>query len=255
MSKLLANDTYQQEYNKDFVSHWDDLIGWEGRAAAEEGFFQRVLRTYDCKNVIDVACGTGFHSVMLAQAGLDVTASDGAANMIDKTRANADEHGVKMADYGVCDWVDLKSHYGENTFDALVCLGNAFTHLFDHETRRDCLENMLAVLKPGGLAVIDHRNYDAILDQGYNNKGRYYYTGEAVDARPIEITRTLCKFQYSFPSGQTHFLSMYPIKQNYMSHLLEDAGFVDVTRYGDFTRPYAHYEPDFIQQMAFKPKG
>jgi glycine/sarcosine/dimethylglycine N-methyltransferase len=252
-NQLLADDTYRKEYTKDFVSAWDDLIGWEGREAGEAGFFHRLLNAYGCEEVVDVGCGTGFHSVVLAKDGFKVTACDGAATMVERTKENAAKEGVQLEDARVADWLNLKKEFGENRFDALICLGNAFTHLFEHESRRDALEAMFAVVKPGGLVIIDHRNYDSMLDHGFSTKHAYYYTGNGVDARPVIISRTLCKFQYSFPSGDTFHLQMYPLRQNYMNHLLEDAGFVDITRYGDFHRPYDHYDVDFVQQVAFKP--
>ncbi len=254
MNKVLNDDFYQQEYNDDFVDIWDDLIGWEGRAESEAGFFHRRLDAYDMRNVVDVGCGTGFHSVTLAKEGFNVTACDGAANMVAKTQENAREHGVQLADARTVDWLKLEEEFGADQFDALICLGNAFTHLFDHETRRDALSNMLAILKPGGMIILDHRNYDDILKNGYRSKHQYYYTGKGVDARPVEITRTCTKFEYTFPNGAVHNLHMYPLTQDYVSFLLGDAGFVDVNRYGDFERPYQHYEPDFIQQVGFTPR-
>ena len=254
MANQIDNEFYRDEYNPDFVSNWDDLIGWEGREAAERAFFERQLRVHECQDVADIACGTGFHSIKLAEAGFDVTATDGSENMMNQTVENAKARGVKLADARVVDWRDLRREFGSARFDALVCLGNAFTHLRDHEARREALTNMFAVLKPGGLAIIDHRNYDSILDRGFSTKHQYYYTGDNVDARPVAISRTLVKFEYSFPSGAKHHLHLYPLRQEYVKFLLEDAGFVDVTRYGDFERPYEHYDPDFIQQVAFKPR-
>ncbi len=250
---LLPDDTYRQEYNKDFVSCWDDLIGWEGRAEGEAGFFQRLLNAYGVEELVDVAAGTGYHAIVLAEEGFKVTACDGAPNMVSQTRENAAARGVELKETRVVDWLDLDKAFGEARFDALICLGNAFTHMFDHEARRDALAAMYAVLKPGGIVVIDHRNYDSILDQGFSTKHQFYYTGNGVDAEPVIINRTLCKFEYRFPSGEVHTLQLYPLRQSYMGFLLEDAGFVDITRYGDFQRPYDHYDVDFIQQVAFKP--
>lgn len=58
----------------------------------------------------------------------------------------------------------------------------------------------------------------------------------SVDVHPVQTSRRVVKFEYAFDSGETHHLTLYPLKQNYMSHLLEDAGFMDVTRYGYFER-------------------
>jgi len=254
MAALPANDKYREEYTESFVSNWDDLIDWEGRAEGEAEFFAQLLNAYGVEHIADIACGTGYHSVTLAKAGFQVTATDGAKTMVQQTEANAKQHGVALADLRCVDWLKLKKEFGEGAFDAVICLGNAFTHLFDHEARRDALAAIYAVLKPGGMAIIDHRNYDSILDQGFSSKHRYYYTAGNVDVRPVQISRTMVKFRYAFDGNTSHHLTLYPLKQGYVTHLLEDAGFMDVTRYGDFERPYDHYDPDFIQQVGFKPK-
>ena len=126
---LLANDTYRTEYTADFVENWDDLVGWDGREDSESRFFHRILDAYGFEHVADIATGTGFHAVKLAQAGFKVTATDGAAAMIEKTVANAQAHGVALYDVRVADWLELHKVFGDNAFDAIICLGNAFTHL------------------------------------------------------------------------------------------------------------------------------
>src|SRR3546814_8110213 len=100
------------------------------------------------------------------------------------------------------------------------------------------------------MLVVDHRNYDRILDEGISTKHEFYYTGDNVDARPVELSRTKAKFEYSFADGEKHHLTMYPLKQGYVGHLLEDCGFVDNTRYGDFQRPFDAGDVDFIQQRS-----
>lgn len=254
MNSASVNERYHSEYSRDFVKRWDDLIGWEGRAAGEADFFPRLLAAHGVRHVADIATGTGFHAVMFASAGFEVTATDGSQNMIEQTKENAKRHGVSLVDTRAVDWRSLHEAYGEDKFDALVCLGNAFTHLFDHEARRDALESMFKVLKPGGMLVIDHRNYDRMLEEGFSSKHSYYYTGNDVDARPVEISRKQAKFQYAFADGEKYHLTMYPLKQGYLGHLLEDCGFVDNIRYGDFERPFNEGEVDFIQQIAFKPR-
>ena len=60
-------DHYQQEYIEDFADRWDRLIDWDARAQAEGDFFIRILREHGAKSVLDVATGTGFHSVRLLE--------------------------------------------------------------------------------------------------------------------------------------------------------------------------------------------
>ena len=56
-------DHYQQEYIEDFTDRWDRLIDWNARAEAEGDFFIRLLKEHGARSVLDVATGTGFHSI------------------------------------------------------------------------------------------------------------------------------------------------------------------------------------------------
>ena len=64
-------------------------------------------------------------------------------------------------------------------FDALICMGNSFAHLPDEfgDQRQHvaAVQNFYKLIKPGGILVIDHRNYDYILDHGHAPKKNIYY--------------------------------------------------------------------------------
>ncbi|SFM33007.1 glycine/sarcosine N-methyltransferase [Ectothiorhodospira mobilis] len=244
---------HYKQYTRSFAEYWDDLVGWETRLEREGAFYNRLLKAHGVKDVIDIASGTGVNAVSLAQAGFNVTAADGSENMLAKAKENAEHHGVQFANSRVVDWRVLDDTLGTERFDAAVCLGNSFTHLFDHEDRRTALRAIFRVLRPGGMLVIDQRNYDAMLDEGYSSKHAYCYTGEGVDVGPVELHRTMARFEYVFSDGARFELKMYPLRQDYLTHLLEDAGFVNVERFGDLRRPYDFHEVDFVQQVAFRP--
>lgn len=246
----LDSDTYKHEYETPFVEKWDELIGWDGRARGEGTFFRDLLRDAGCERVLDAATGTGFHAVNLARAGFDVVAADGAETMLKKTEQNMREHDVAFPTYHA-DWRTLQRDV-PGRYDALVCLGNAFTHLFDVDDRVETLAQFHQVLEPGGLAIIDQRNYDAILDNGYSSKHQYYYTGNDVDAAPEEITDEFVRFRYAFPDGAIHHLTLYPVRADELTALMLDVGFEHVERYGDFEPEYASDDVDFIVQVGHK---
>jgi|SRR5690625_451982 len=247
-SEVINSDLYQEEYRPSFVDKWDELIDWDGRAAGEGTFYPGLLKEVGAKRVLDAACGTGYHSVTLTKAGFDVVAADGSQEMLNKTRNNATERGVEL-ETQLADWRTLSDDLDER-FDAVLCLGNAFTHLFSEDERVQSMAQFREVLRPGGVLVLDQRNYDSILDEGYQSKHQFYYTGAGVNARPVEVTEDYVRFRYSFSDGSDHHLTMAPIRQDYVTGLIKDAGFSSVRAYGDFTPEFERLEPDFIIHVA-----
>ncbi|KFO77380.1 Glycine N-methyltransferase, partial [Cuculus canorus] len=64
-------------------------------------------------------------------------------------------------------------------FDAVICLGNSFAHLpdfkGDQSDHKLALRNIASMVRPGGVLVIDHRNYDHILATGCAPPGKNIY--------------------------------------------------------------------------------
>lgn len=244
-------DFYQAEYVKNFVERWDELIDWNARAAGEGRFFIRKLKELGKHNILDVATGTGFHSVQLLKAGFNVTSADGNAQMLVKAFDNARNHGHVMRT-AHADWRWLNRGVQDQSFDAVICLGNSFTHLFDEHDRRRALAEFYAVLKHDGVLIIDHRNYDGILDYGFTSKHKYYYCGDKVSARPVYVDEGLARFEYLFADGARHHLNMFPLRRHYLAKLLHEAGFQKIESFGDFQAVTDTSDPDFYIHIAHK---
>lgn len=243
-------DHYQNEYVGSFVDKWDELIDWDARAAGEGDFFIRVLKEHGARRVLDVATGTGFHSVRLLEEGFDVTSADGSPEMLAKAFENARRRGHILRTVQA-DWRFLnRDVHGE--FDAIVCLGNSFTHLFDERDRRKALAEYYAMLAHDGILILDQRNYDAILDHGYSSKHTYYYCGDEVTAEPEHIDEGLARFVYRFPDESEYHLNMFPLRKDYVRRLMREVGFQQVDTYGDFQETYREEEPDFFIHVAQK---
>ncbi|MGF1464442.1 MAG: class I SAM-dependent methyltransferase [Maricaulaceae bacterium] len=243
-------DHYQAEYVQTFVEKWDALIDWDARAKSEGRFFVDCLRGRGANTVLDVAAGTGFHSVQLLEAGFDVTSADGSSEMLVKAFANAQARGQILKTVQA-DWRWLNRDI-KGKFDAIICLGNSFTHLFDEMDRRRALAEFYAALAYDGVLVLDQRNYDVILDQGFKTKHKYYYCGDQVSAEPEYIDDGLARFCYKFADGDVYNLNMFPLRKNYVRQLLREAGFASVGTYGDFQERYQDSEPDFFIHVAEK---
>ena len=102
--------------------------------------------------VLDMGCGPGFFSIILARAGYRVTAADYTPAMLDEARTNARNESVEQAiDFCRMDAENLE--VASDTFDVVV--SRNLTWNLPHPER--AYAEWLRVLKPGGLLL----NYDA----------------------------------------------------------------------------------------------
>lgn len=244
------SDQYQREYIEQFVRKWDELIDWEKRTEGEGAFFIDVLKEKGVERVLDVATGTGYHSVRLLQAGFDVVSADGNPQMLYKAFENAKQRDEILRTVRV-DWRWLNKDIHEK-FDAVICLGNSFTHLFEENDRRKALAEFYSALKHDGVLILDQRNYDAILDIGYSSKHKYYYCGEEVEVEPEYVDEGLARFRYLFSDDSAYHLNMYPLRCEYTRKLMQEVGFQKVETFGDFKETYRTEDPDFFIHVASK---
>jgi len=244
------NEKFKEEYAMGLSEKWDEIINWEKRKENENGFFEEILDSYGVTDVLDMACGTGFHAIHLANQGFNVDATDGSEAMLSKTLENAHRYNADIT-VGQADWLNLTDVVSKQ-YDAVVCLGNALTHLFYDELYQKAIREVYKVLKKGGIFIVDQRNYDSILDHGYSSKHKYYYCGEEVAVHPVVVQEDLVKFEYKFSENDKYYLTMHPIRKDVLGQHLLNAGFDSVKTYGDFKQQYDPYEPDFIVHVAEK---
>lgn len=241
---------YADEYVGGFVEKWDDLIDWNARFASEGPFFKDLLKKHNVKSVLDVAAGTGFHSVRMLKEGFYTVSADGSAEMLTKAFENGKQHGellqIVQADWR---WLNRDIH---QLFDCVVCLGNSFTHMFSERDRRKALAEFYSVLKSDGILILDQRNYASMLDNGFSNKHEFYYCGDEVSAEPEYLDDGLARFRYTFSDGSIYHLNMFPLRTDYTRRLMRDTGFQRVTTYGDFEEDYKDDEADFLVHVAEK---
>ncbi|CAD7092379.1 unnamed protein product [Hermetia illucens] len=175
---------------------WEVFIGdKKSRTDNYKNFLVDLLKKKGCKRILDVACGTGVDSIMLIEEGFEVVSVDASDKMLKyaiKERWNRrkepafDKWIIEEANWLTL-YDDVKPYLNEG-FDAVVCLGNSFPHLLDafgdQREHKLAIRNFRRCTKPGGLFLIDHRNYDNILANGkMSMKNVYYNAKHTVDIK------------------------------------------------------------------------
>jgi glycine N-methyltransferase len=174
---------------------WEVYIGSkQSRTDQYRNWIVSLLNDKGCKNILDVACGTGVDSMMLLEQGFNITSTDASDKML---KYALKERWNRRKDEAFDKWIieegnwltlvdDLANVKGipSNGFDAVICLGNSFAHMPDFTgdlgSQKSALKNFMNLIKPGGILVIDHRNYDEILTTGRVPANNVYYNSQHI---------------------------------------------------------------------------
>lgn len=239
------------------VEIWPEFVDWDKRKTGDSGFLESKLRSFGCVKVYDLCLGGGFDSIELINAGFDVTSNEIDQAFVDLALRNAQARNTRL-NLTSHDWRQLP---GDPHFDAAIMLGNSFIYIDKDKDRKDILRNIYRLLNPGGIFMIDHRNFEYILKdseniiQGdYRYSKKYVYCGTRVVARPIEIRPDDVLFEYhDLSTGKRYYLHHYPIKEDELKGLLIDAGFSEIQTFYDYKdkKPNHH---DFVQHIAKKQR-
>lgn len=105
------------------------------------------------KKVLDIACGEGYGSALLARSAAHVTGVD-----IDKESVNSAKRKYNIPNLSFIEGSVEKIPSEDHVFDTVVCF-ETLEHVAIHEI---LLKEITRVLKPGGLVIIstpDRKNY------------------------------------------------------------------------------------------------
>ena len=100
------------------------------------------------RDVLDVACRTGRSFAPLLRRGYRVTACDASPAMAALAAGNAPGADVYVADMRA-------PGLGEGRFDLVTCLDGALNELPDRDALRDAFRAAAALLRPGGVYLLD----------------------------------------------------------------------------------------------------
>jgi SAM-dependent methyltransferase len=140
---------------------YDELVDWERRLTREGPFFERLFADRAVRSVADVGAGSARHAIMFSSWGLDVTAIDPGADMLELARENAEAAGsdVRIVEGG---FGDVARILGREV-DAVTCTGNALPHVRSLAGLHTALRDFTASLKPGGVLVLHYLNHERLL--------------------------------------------------------------------------------------------
>ena len=240
------------QFSESFASHWDDLVGWEQRSRIDIPFLVSILKNYNCKDLLDVAVGTGFHSINLLKKGFNLTASDISKSMLEVAKNNSKIHNVKLN--LICsDWSHLFSA-NLKKFDCIFCLGNSLACENNYEKRESAILNWSKLLKDDGIIIVDRRNYEQILKNRQFSNSKKLYCGNNVNIKAEILNSENTVFSYEFLDGKKFFLQMYPLLDSHIKSLFAKQNLFPVELFGDYKLDFDMNNTNFYHYVFSKQK-
>lgn len=116
-------------------------------------FLEEAFEKYQKKvqRILDLACGTGIHSLCFAKNGYNVVGVDVSSEMLDIARQKAKEEGLQ-AEFLKNDIRDL--HFNKE-FDAALCINQSVMCCMTHSNINNLITGVKSALKEGGIFIVD----------------------------------------------------------------------------------------------------
>jgi SAM-dependent methyltransferase len=239
-------DTFSQEY--------DHFVNWANRLEFELPFLMEQIYAATAKpanrtKILDTATGTGMHAIALAQNGYSCSGVDISEGMIAAARQNAAAVNADVffttAAFGNIAWeTNFFPEDKTGPFDVVLCLGNSLPHVEGQAGLQSALNDLAGCLQPGGLLILQNRNFDSVLDKKERWMEPQSYKGGGEETLYL-------RFYDFLPDGHIQFniatlkrtprggwdqsimeTRLYPITRDGLENALGDAGFSDIRLFG-----------------------
>ncbi len=203
-----------------------------------ETFFQNKTRS-----ILDCACGTGQHLIMLRELGYDISGSDNSEAMLAVCRDNLNKFEIDVpVRHG--DYRHLQDIW-ENKFDAILCLTSSLLHMHNKADLLAALSSMRERLNDNGVLIITQGTTHKTLEDKFrfdlvvNNRDftRLFVRDLKKGFQTLHI---LDIFHSDMRNGmKQHDVHLKIILDEEYRSLLQEAGFSIIDIYGGYDKsPY-----------------
>ncbi len=241
--------------NEDFWREMYPYMFDEQQFATADKEVRKILKLTGVRRgaVLDLCCGPGRHSLILAKCGFHVTGVDRTRYLLNRARRRAKSARARIEFVRA----DMRDFVRPDAYRLVLNMFTAFGYFDKKDEDRLVLRNIFTSLKPGGACLIDVMGKERLAKEFQDTTAVRYPDGTLLiqlheifdDWTRIRNEWILLKgnrvrrfkFHHTIYSGQE------------LKDLLRTAGFAEVKLFGDLDgRPYGH---DAARLIAVARKG
>lgn len=238
---------YKESFGEDYLliyKHRDD------KGATEE--VHQMLQWLDLPEdaaILDLCCGMGRHSIVLAEAGYQVTGMDLSEELLQEARLH-DASGQVCFVQG-----DMRSIPLAGPFDAVVNLFTSFGY-FEHDVENEkVLHEVARVLAPNGKFIVDYLNPEHVIRHLIPYSKRHDQGTSIQEYRSIE-QHVVCKTIVlsdgcTKPRKHEERVQLYGLE--HFQAMFDQAGLILAQVYGDYRgSPYEEKHSERMIMVGHK---
>lgn len=171
----MGNGWYSEQagfFGPNYVEEFAYVFDSE-RIKREVDFIEKILGCNRSLGILDLACGSGRHSIELARRGYNMIGLDLNSFFLEQAAIAAKEAGVTIK------WIhsDMRQIPLEEEVDAVIFLFSSFGYLESDRDDQTVLNQIIKALRPGGEFVMDFINREWIMRNYRSNDWRSLPSG------------------------------------------------------------------------------
>jgi ubiquinone/menaquinone biosynthesis C-methylase UbiE len=219
----------------------------------EVDFIQFLFQKFNLrvKTILDVACGTGSHAILLKKMGYDLVGVDISKEMLQIARE-------KVKGVGFIEG-DMRKLRLNKKFDAVLCLFSSIAYNQNYDELEQTLRNFYNHLKEKGILIFDNgffketfnenRTWIDLVDEEnlklirFGNRQKLEKNFKVVF---VYIWKENGKLDFDFDE---HVLGMFEIKE--VKKIMEKVGFRTMIFNGFDNKRYTGKEQEFPRNLVF----
>ena len=220
-------------FSQDYLDFWKPV---NTNTVEEAGFIQDKLELKKGSSVLDLCCGYGRHSNLLAQDGHNVTGADISGLLLNEAKHQARKKGLSTKFVKI----DVRNIKWKNQFDGCFNFFTSFGLYSDHENEK-IIKNVYRALKKDGRFLLETMNREWLIRNFRPTACSKEKGGFLLQFRELDLINgyiyTKCIIIRA-KSRMTYRFSIRMYTANEMYKLFKCAGFKEIEIFGILGDPY-----------------
>lgn len=185
-------------------------------------------------SILELACGTGTHSLLLSKYGYRILATDRSEEFLSIAREKANTNNIAFA------YMDMLNPKEVGKFDVVICLFDSIGYLTENRYIQQLFRYVRSVLNPGGIFIFEYWHASAFLKhyEPFRYKFLEAINLHRVSSTSIDYENQLASVTYKFFQNGSYYEEVHKNRfflPQEMNLFIESSGFRLCDRFAGYS--------------------